>query len=132
MRVGGGSPDVQRRCTSRTAWTLGRWVAASTLDQAEVEDALYAAAEQNGLVSDTKDGPRRTQPTFAAGLSLGTAAPAPAGQNEVFLAVDPTVRGKGGRGHISRGCYCRRQWRPCSAPELSCWSSARPTAAYEA
>jgi len=37
------------------AWTLGHWVAAGALDQREVEDALYAAGEQNGLGAD--DGP---------------------------------------------------------------------------
>jgi hypothetical protein len=37
---------------NKTAWKLGQWVAAGALDQAEVEDALYAAALANGLVAD--------------------------------------------------------------------------------
>jgi hypothetical protein len=49
------------------AWTLGHWVAAGALDQADVEDALFAAAERNGLVSDPKDGPRKTWRPFAVG-----------------------------------------------------------------
>jgi hypothetical protein len=50
-------------------------VAAGALDQAEVEDALYAAAEQNGLVSDPKDGPRKTWATIRSGLGTGLREP---------------------------------------------------------
>jgi hypothetical protein len=35
---------------NKTAWKLGQWVAAGALDQGEVDDALYATAERNGLV----------------------------------------------------------------------------------
>jgi hypothetical protein len=52
-----------------TAWTLGRSVAAGPLEQAEVEDGLYAAAAQNGLVAD--DGERQTWSTIRSGLSAG-------------------------------------------------------------
>jgi hypothetical protein len=31
------------------AWMFGRWVEAGVLGQTDVEDALYAAVEQNGL-----------------------------------------------------------------------------------
>jgi hypothetical protein len=55
------------------AWTLGRWVAAGALDQAEVEDALYAAAERNGLVVD--DGQRQTCATIRSGFDAGTREP---------------------------------------------------------
>jgi hypothetical protein len=51
------------------AWTLGRWVAAGALDQDEVEEALYAAAERNGLVAD--DGQRPCCATIRSGLAAG-------------------------------------------------------------
>jgi hypothetical protein len=54
---------------NRAAWTLGRWVAAGELEQATVEDGLYAAADQNGLVAD--DGERQTWATIRSGLSAG-------------------------------------------------------------
>ena len=44
------------------AWTLGGWVTDGALEQADVEDGLYAAAERNGLVvlpmARGKSGPR--------------------------------------------------------------------------
>jgi hypothetical protein len=52
---------------------LRRWVAAGALDQAAVEDALYAAAEQNGLVAD--DGARQCWATIRSGLSKGLQQP---------------------------------------------------------
>jgi hypothetical protein len=55
------------------AWTLGHWVAAGALAQSEVEDALYAAAEANGLVAD--DGPRQCWATIRSGLSKGLLQP---------------------------------------------------------
>jgi hypothetical protein len=55
------------------AWTLGHWVAAGVLAQGEVEDALFAAAERNGLVAD--DGPRRCWATIRSGLSKGPLRP---------------------------------------------------------
>jgi hypothetical protein len=55
------------------AWTLGHWIAASVLDQAEVEDALFAAAEANGLVAE--DGPRQCWATIRSGLSKGLQQP---------------------------------------------------------
>ena len=45
------------------------------LDQAEDEDALYAAAERNGLVSDPKDGLRKTWATIRSGLRAGLQQP---------------------------------------------------------
>jgi hypothetical protein len=60
---------------NHAAWTLGHWVAAGALDQAAVEDALYGAAEQNGLVRDPKDGPRKTWATIRSGLSAGLQQP---------------------------------------------------------
>jgi hypothetical protein len=51
------------------AWTLRRWVAAGALEQAEVEDALYAAALANGLVAD--DGERQCWATIRSGLGAG-------------------------------------------------------------
>jgi hypothetical protein len=48
-------------------------VAAGALDQAEVEDALYGAAEHNRLVAD--DGPHRCWATIRSGLSAGLQQP---------------------------------------------------------
>jgi hypothetical protein len=42
---------------NRAAWTLGRWIAAGALEQGDVEDELYAAAEHNGLVGDDGESP---------------------------------------------------------------------------
>jgi hypothetical protein len=48
-------------------------VAAGALEQGAVEEALYAAAERNGLVSD--DGQRPTWATIRSGLGAGLRAP---------------------------------------------------------
>jgi hypothetical protein len=70
------APDSGRNnALNHAAWTLGHWVAAGALDQREVEDALYGAAERNGLVSDPKDGPRKTWATIRSGLSKGLQQP---------------------------------------------------------
>ena len=58
---------------NKTAWKLGQWVAAGALDQGEAEDALYAAAEANGLVAD--DGSRQCWATIRSGLSKGLQQP---------------------------------------------------------
>ena len=55
------------------AWTLGQWVAAGTLEQADVEEALYAAAVANGLVAD--DGERQCWATIRSGLGAGLQEP---------------------------------------------------------
>jgi hypothetical protein len=55
------------------AWTLGGWVAAGALEQGAVEDALYAAAESNGLVAD--DGQRQCWATIRSGLGAGLLRP---------------------------------------------------------
>jgi hypothetical protein len=68
------APDSGRNVAlNGAAWTLGHWVAAGALDQATVEDALYAAAEQNGLVAD--DGARQCWATIRSGLSKGLLQP---------------------------------------------------------
>jgi HNH endonuclease len=58
---------------NKTAWKLGQWVAAGALDQGEVEDALYGAAERNGVVAD--DGARQCWATIRSGLSAGLQQP---------------------------------------------------------
>jgi hypothetical protein len=63
------APGGRNAALNRAAWTLGGWVAAGALDQREVEDALYAAAKHNGLVSD--DGARQCWATIRSGLSAG-------------------------------------------------------------
>jgi hypothetical protein len=68
------APDSGRNAAlNGAAWTLGHWVAAGALDQAAVEDALFAAAEQNGLVAD--DGARQCWATIRSGLSKGLQQP---------------------------------------------------------
>jgi hypothetical protein len=63
-------PNSGRNATlNRAAWTLGRWVAVGALEQAEVEDELYAAGERNHLVAD--DGERQCWATIRSGLSAG-------------------------------------------------------------
>jgi hypothetical protein len=50
--VAGQQAPGRNNLLNHAAWTLGHWVAAGALAQGEVEDALYAAAEANGLVAD--------------------------------------------------------------------------------
>jgi hypothetical protein len=66
-------PGGRNNALNQAAWTLGRWVAAGALDQVDVEDELYAAAEVNGLVAD--DGQRQTWATIRSGLSAGLQQP---------------------------------------------------------
>jgi hypothetical protein len=56
---------------NRSAWTLGRWIAAGALERADVEDGLYAAAERSGPVAD--DGQRQIWATIRSGLGNGLA-----------------------------------------------------------
>jgi hypothetical protein len=62
-------PGGRNDALNRAAWTLGRWIAAGALEQAEVEDGLCAAAAHNGLAAD--DGERQTWSTIRSGLSAG-------------------------------------------------------------
>ena len=50
-------PGGRNAGLNHASWTLGRWIAAGALDQADVEDALDVAAVANGLVAD--DGERQ-------------------------------------------------------------------------
>ncbi len=61
------APGGRNDALNHAAWTLGHWVAAGALDQGKVEDALYAAAEANGLVTD--DGSRQCWATIRSSLS---------------------------------------------------------------
>ena len=73
------APDSGRNdALNRAAWTLGHWVAAGALDQGEVEDALFAAAQQNGLAAD--DGERRCWATIRSGLAAGLRQPIDVGR----------------------------------------------------
>jgi hypothetical protein len=58
---------------NRTARTLGRWVAAGTLNQPDVEDGRHAAALRNDLVAD--GGARQCWATIRSGLSAGVQDP---------------------------------------------------------
>ena len=69
----GVAPGGRNAALNRAAWTLGRWVAAGALDQAEVEDGLFDAAERNRLVAD--DGERQIWATIRSGLSAGLLQP---------------------------------------------------------
>jgi hypothetical protein len=62
-------PGGRNAALNGAAWTLGKWVAAGAVDQADVEDALFAAAERNGLLVD--DGQRQIWATIRSGLSAG-------------------------------------------------------------
>jgi len=69
----GTPPGGRNAALNRAAWTLGRWVAAGALEQADVEDELYAAAETCHLVAD--DGDRQCWATIRSGLSAGLQQP---------------------------------------------------------
>jgi len=51
------APGGRNAALNRVGWSLGRWVAAGALDQADMEDGLYEAADRNGLAAD--DGQRQ-------------------------------------------------------------------------
>jgi hypothetical protein len=90
------APGGRNTTLNHAAWTIGRWVAAGALDQAEVEEELYAATEANGLIAD--DGQRQCWATIRSGLSAGLQQPIdldaddrpprtrPAAANEAALA----------------------------------------------
>jgi hypothetical protein len=63
------APGGRNAALDHAAWTLGRWIAAGALEQADVEEALYAAAVANGLVAD--DGERQCWATMRSGLGKG-------------------------------------------------------------
>jgi hypothetical protein len=67
------APGGRNAALNGAAWTLGRWVAAGALEQADVDDDLYGAAEVNGLVGD--DGERQCWATIRSGLSAGLQQP---------------------------------------------------------
>jgi hypothetical protein len=70
-RLGGaGRGGTRGDDEKRMPRTIGRWVVAGALDQADVEDA-YAAAGHNGLLAD--DGQRQTWTTIRGGLGAGLA-----------------------------------------------------------
>jgi hypothetical protein len=66
-------PGGRNAALNGAAWTLGRWIAAGALEQSDVEEELYAAAEANGLVAD--DGDRQCWATIRSGLSAGLREP---------------------------------------------------------
>jgi hypothetical protein len=67
------APGGRNAALNHAAWTLGHWVAAGALGQAEAEDGLYAAAERNGLVEE--DGARPCWATIRSGLNAGLLEP---------------------------------------------------------
>src|SRR5919204_2188777 len=69
----GVPPGGRNNALNHAARTLGHWIAAGALDQGEVEDALYGAAERNGLVAD--DGARQCWATIRSGLGAGLQQP---------------------------------------------------------
>jgi hypothetical protein len=50
-------PGRRNASLNDAAWTIGHWIAAGTLEQSDLEEALYAAAVANVLVAD--DGERQ-------------------------------------------------------------------------
>jgi hypothetical protein len=110
-----GTPAGGRNdALNRAAWTLGRWVAAGALEQAEVEEALYAAAERTGLVGD--DDERPTSATIRSGLSAGLRHP---------MEADADARPAGGRRRRgSRGGPRGTRWlrvSPACGGGCRCW-----------
>src|SRR5919204_2225571 len=69
----GVPPGGRNNALNHAARTLGHWIAAGALDQAEVEDALYGAAERNGLVAD--DRARQGWATIRSGMGAGLQRP---------------------------------------------------------
>jgi hypothetical protein len=67
------APGGRNAALNGASWTLGRWVAAGALEQCDVEDELYNAAERNGVV--TADGERQTWATIRSGLGAGLQQP---------------------------------------------------------
>src|SRR5919199_2247924 len=72
-------PCGRNAALNHAAGTLGCWIAAGALDQAEVGDALYAAALAHGLVAD--DGQRQCWATIRRGLGAGLQEPADLDRN---------------------------------------------------
>jgi len=72
------SPGGRNAALNQAAWTLGHWIAAGALEQTEVEDQLYGAAQRNRLRSDDRE--RQTWATIRSGLSKGLQQP-----------IDPTA-----------------------------------------
>ena len=66
-------PGGRNVALNQAAWTLGRWIAVGALDQSQVEDQLFAAATENGLVKD--DGQRQAWATIRSGLGAGLRSP---------------------------------------------------------
>ena len=65
-------PGGRNAALNHAAWMLGRWNGAAALEQAEVEDALYAAAVANGLVAADD---RQCWATIRSGLGAGLQEP---------------------------------------------------------
>jgi hypothetical protein len=63
------APGNRNAALNRAAWTLGRWIAGGLLQQAEIEELLYEAAEINGLLRE--DGERQVWATIRSGLAAG-------------------------------------------------------------
>jgi len=75
-------PGGRNAALNSAAWTLGRWIAAGALEQGDVEDELYSAAEANGLVA--ADGNRQCWATIRSGLGAGLQQPIDLDANERF------------------------------------------------
>jgi hypothetical protein len=84
VSVAAVQPGGRNDALNHAAWTLGRWIATGALEQTDVEDELYAAAERNGLVAD--DGQHQCWATIGSGLSKGPAAGRPRCGRVVTLA----------------------------------------------
>jgi hypothetical protein len=73
-KLEGMAPNSGRNdALNRAAWTLGSWVTAGALDQIDVEEELYAAADANGLVAD--DSARQCWATIRSGPGSGLQQP---------------------------------------------------------
>jgi hypothetical protein len=66
-------PGRRNDALNHAAWTLGRRIVSGALEQADVEEALYAAAVANGLAAD--DGERQCGPRSGAGWAPACSSP---------------------------------------------------------
>jgi hypothetical protein len=62
-------PGGRNAALNHAAWTLGRWIAAGALEQADVDDTLYVAAVTYGPVPD--DRARQCRAAIRSGLGAG-------------------------------------------------------------
>ena len=107
-------PGGRNTTLNAAVFTLGRWIAAGRLEQTVVENALYAAAERNGLVAD--DGHRQCWATIRSGLSAGLQQPSTWMLSDAGYDRSHTSRGGPG----GRARHTASTSRSAGAPRPEC------------